>query len=331
MYDVTYITGKNMRNILVLAISALVLMSCAEARYSGSRISDTVQREIQLSKDKIGYILDPDRRIIDSPPQPFPSRYCYKNFGDVVCYKDPIPNAETRLVGYQEPGNRTDWNDKVGTAPVDERYQSKMRSTYNPWKDEYGKSDYYVARSESAPSIKTGGTSAKTKTYIDSQSMSGSVETVPPLMEVKGVDVPRAKTGGAAYKKPASAAKKSAHKGKKKSAAKKQPARKKTKTATAKKATAVTPSDKATAVPVAPAAAIVPLAPAAPAAADAKVEAPKAEPVKSEAPKSDTPKAAAPAEAQEPKPVQPKTIRDLKEIKYDPKDADPKDLLKSRQ
>jgi hypothetical protein len=135
-----------MQRAILLFLSCIILASCAEIRASGTRAQQTVEREVALSKDKLDYYFDPDRRVIDKPPQPFPSRYCYKNFGDIVCYKDPLPNAKTRLVGYQEPGNRTDWNDEVGTAPKDPTYDYRMNSTFNPWKNESGTQSVYVKR-----------------------------------------------------------------------------------------------------------------------------------------------------------------------------------------
>ncbi len=135
-----------MQRMLAVLIACVFLTSCAEIRAGGSRVEQTVEREIALSKDKLDYYFDPDRRVIDKPPQEFPSRYCYKNFGDIVCYKDPLPNARTRLVGYQEPGTHYDWNDAVGTAPKDPTHEYRMRSTFNPWKNESGTESIYVKR-----------------------------------------------------------------------------------------------------------------------------------------------------------------------------------------
>lgn len=35
------------------------------------------------------------------PPQPVPATYCYRAQGDVLCYGEPMPGWEHRLVGYQ--------------------------------------------------------------------------------------------------------------------------------------------------------------------------------------------------------------------------------------
>lgn len=39
--------------------------------------------------------------LAESQPTPIPSSYCYKALQDVLCYRQPMPGWEHRLVGYQ--------------------------------------------------------------------------------------------------------------------------------------------------------------------------------------------------------------------------------------
>jgi len=89
------------RYVLVAALAA-ALCACTPAQESGKRISNTAKKEYSDTYYKIKDMLTPE------PPKnlkekPAPSRYCYRVMQDIMCYRDPQPGAEMRLVGYQEP------------------------------------------------------------------------------------------------------------------------------------------------------------------------------------------------------------------------------------
>ena len=317
-----------MRKMFAALAGFLVLSGCAEIRYAGDRAQSTATREQQLSQNKLSYILDPDRRIINEPPQPIKPGYCYKNFGDIVCYKDPLPNARSRLVGYQEPLERQ--QEVVGASGYEQiEYRNGDRSKlYNPYRNESGKVDAYVSKEQSfwrqthgqpaAHSDSTIRPRAKTGSYVGSSALIGkpifqtenlepvTVEEQPRVREFKMIDdsppyCPEACTKKSSKKEVKSKA------GKKKLVAKSKAKKSsKAKKVTDKKTSAVQSiSAKKEASTLKVKAQAESLVPAKPAAMTPKETLPIV----------DSPKA---------------NLRKLEEIKYDPNAADPKALIKDK-
>lgn len=326
-----------MRLVMATLAGMILLTGCAEVRYAGNHAQETTVREAQLSQDKLKYILDPNRRLVKEPPQPIKPAYCYKNFGDVVCYKDPLPNARSRMIGYQEPLVRApETPDANGFEPVE--YKDGDRSKiFNPYRNESGIVDAYVSGGQSGNSSSGASTSsAKTSSYLGKSAPQGrelytvqgsapvKVDSPTPVREFDMVEdkplvCPEAckKSAQKSVKKTVKAKSKPA-KGKKAVKAKAKKAAKKkvaAKESVKSEAAAAATSTTATAPAVAPAPAEAATAPAAPAASPAAVPAKPAAPQET-LPKVDSPKA---------------NLRKLEEIKYDPKVADPKSLIKDKK
>lgn len=90
-----------MQRFFSLALAMMVLSSCAAAQQSGMRARDNTQDELNYLSNRVKGYFQPYKP--PPPPLPIASSYCYRTMADIVCYRDPQPGAESRLVGYQEP------------------------------------------------------------------------------------------------------------------------------------------------------------------------------------------------------------------------------------
>lgn len=85
-----------MRQGIFLLVSLMALTGCEGVMYAARNAVNSANREIIRASDTF----NPQAKI-DLPNDG--SRYCYKGNNDIVCYRDPQPGAEERLVGYYEP------------------------------------------------------------------------------------------------------------------------------------------------------------------------------------------------------------------------------------
>ena len=83
-------------SLLSVAICSVSLTACEGTIYALRNAEATSSRQIAAFSDRV----NPQPQQIKRPAD---SRYCYKQSGDVVCYRNPLPDADYRLVGYQEP------------------------------------------------------------------------------------------------------------------------------------------------------------------------------------------------------------------------------------
>lgn len=95
-FNLSWLRGISM----LLALG--VVVACAPAERDYNRASGNAKSEWNTLKQRWkGYLMPYEAKEVAAPV--IPSSYCYKAMQDVVCYKDPQPGMESRLVGYQEP------------------------------------------------------------------------------------------------------------------------------------------------------------------------------------------------------------------------------------
>lgn len=92
-------------NRLMMLCALCLLAGCAKnitedvhlaARGGAIYVRDEFKQTVQRVK---GYfILPPYQSQLPKPPQ---TAYCYRTQGDILCYRKPLPGAETRLVAVQ--------------------------------------------------------------------------------------------------------------------------------------------------------------------------------------------------------------------------------------
>lgn len=67
---------------------------------TGRSVGDNVKDSIYETKDQLKeWIFTPPKK--KGEPLPIASRYCYKAQTDILCYRQPMPGWEGRLVAYQ--------------------------------------------------------------------------------------------------------------------------------------------------------------------------------------------------------------------------------------
>ena len=77
-------------------LAVFALTGCEGTVYALKNAEASASRGIANFSDRV----NPQPQQLRRPAEP---RYCYMTANDTVCYRDPLSNAETRLVGYQEP------------------------------------------------------------------------------------------------------------------------------------------------------------------------------------------------------------------------------------
>lgn len=93
-----------MRGMVVALAALLALTACQDMMESTQRVGYNVRKEAVKTSNRISEYF----RIEEQKPPPpkrqvMAPRYCYKVLTDTVCYRNPQPGAERRLVGYYEP------------------------------------------------------------------------------------------------------------------------------------------------------------------------------------------------------------------------------------
>lgn len=90
---------------ILLALAACTPQNKQSVQYhmndTSQRMQHAVREEVREINRSIQNYITPEPK---KPLRPIPvSSYCYRAYGDVVCYRDPVPGGEERLIGYQEP------------------------------------------------------------------------------------------------------------------------------------------------------------------------------------------------------------------------------------
>lgn len=66
---------------------------------TANRVANNIRDNIKATADHVEewWNYEPEVKY----PNPVPNTYCYRSYGDVLCYRAPMPGWEHRLVGYQ--------------------------------------------------------------------------------------------------------------------------------------------------------------------------------------------------------------------------------------
>lgn len=83
----------------ILVILPLLLSACADYKAAVTNVSEDFKTNVYQASDGI-------KRWWHTPPytpgkQSVATSYCYRAYQDVMCYRQPMPGWEHRLVGYQ--------------------------------------------------------------------------------------------------------------------------------------------------------------------------------------------------------------------------------------
>lgn len=89
-----------MRMRYYLAFSVLALTACGAVQENVYRVQEETRKEAYTVVGKIQDYLAPPNYHKPNPQEPPPS-YCYHTAVDILCYNQPLPGQEERLVGYQ--------------------------------------------------------------------------------------------------------------------------------------------------------------------------------------------------------------------------------------
>jgi hypothetical protein len=88
--------------------ACVALAACTSAQEPASQALDTVGNETGASYNKMrGYLdLGPRPKPVQSKDVVQP-RYCYHTYEDIICYSQPLPGEEYRLVAFQSASGKT--------------------------------------------------------------------------------------------------------------------------------------------------------------------------------------------------------------------------------
>lgn len=77
-----------------------VLTACTELVQGGKQMNENIKYNAYEFKETVKELVTyhPPAKPV---PKPLPPSYCYKVYQDIMCYREPIPGAERRLVGWQ--------------------------------------------------------------------------------------------------------------------------------------------------------------------------------------------------------------------------------------
>jgi hypothetical protein len=89
-------------------MACVALAACTKAQDTTSQALDTAGTETSASYNKIRDYLDVGHK--EKPPEAKTAvqpRYCYHTYEDIICYAQPLPGEEYRLVGFQSSSGKT--------------------------------------------------------------------------------------------------------------------------------------------------------------------------------------------------------------------------------
>jgi hypothetical protein len=90
-------------HLLLLGLWPLSLTACVQTAHNLNETGHYFVDDFGKSIDRVReYVSVPDKPLPKAPPVK-PS-YCYRVMQDIICYDNPKPGAESRLVAYQGPG-----------------------------------------------------------------------------------------------------------------------------------------------------------------------------------------------------------------------------------
>ncbi|NBO19002.1 MAG: hypothetical protein EBV03_07220 [Proteobacteria bacterium] len=86
-----------------MLFATLALSACEPAARTGEQLANSLKDNIYNTAYAIDYWANTPPKG-KGAPLPMKHSYCYKVQTDVLCYRQPMPGLETRLVGYQGAG-----------------------------------------------------------------------------------------------------------------------------------------------------------------------------------------------------------------------------------
>ena len=87
-----------MKNLLVISSLALLVSACGDARQNADRVGDGLKENYDKTSERIKAWMTPTPK---KPKQEVAASYCYQSLQDILCYRQPMPGWENRLIGYQ--------------------------------------------------------------------------------------------------------------------------------------------------------------------------------------------------------------------------------------
>lgn len=91
--------GMTKLTIGILLTPVITLAACTPIRDGGEQATRDTAKAIYETKERIRDLVT--YRPKSKALKPVPPSYCYRVMQDILCYRDPQPGAESRLVAYQ--------------------------------------------------------------------------------------------------------------------------------------------------------------------------------------------------------------------------------------
>lgn len=86
---------------ILCALFCLSLTACGPVVETTDRVANNIKADAHATAEHMEKWFAIPRK---QSPRPVPTTYCYKAQTDVLCYRQPMPGWEHRLVGYQGTG-----------------------------------------------------------------------------------------------------------------------------------------------------------------------------------------------------------------------------------
>ena len=88
-----------MKHKAFFCVLTTLLAGCATVQTNSERVATDIKDSIYTRADRIEkWVLTPPA---SDEKKGVPASYCYQSYQDILCYRQPMPGAEARLVGYQ--------------------------------------------------------------------------------------------------------------------------------------------------------------------------------------------------------------------------------------
>lgn len=98
-----HIHTKSTITLLMLCAAGTALVACAPVGRSVQRIGTAIHQESAEIDRRVRDIFDAEGLDGGELPKPVTPTYCYRTWGEVNCYSEPLPGEAHRFVGKQEP------------------------------------------------------------------------------------------------------------------------------------------------------------------------------------------------------------------------------------
>lgn len=82
----------------ILIASVMMVSACGDAPQRTERVGEGLKDNYHTTADRIREWMKPTPK---KEKHGVPNSYCYTSYQDILCYRQPMPGWESRLVGYQ--------------------------------------------------------------------------------------------------------------------------------------------------------------------------------------------------------------------------------------